>query len=320
MSKNTVDPELLPGLELLPAFALTTQSLAAFREGAAQMLPPPESYARPGVAIEEHHAPGRDGAPDVRFLLYRPEGLVGPVPLLLFLHGGGYVLGLPEGNHPGCLRTAEELGCLIASVNYRLAPETRAPGQIEDAYAVLAMLHEQAEAWGIDKARIAVGGESAGGGLAAALALLVRDRGEYAFCFQQLIYPMLDDRTSIREDLCDTVGKHVWTREANAFGWQALLGQDPGSDGIDGYAAPARADDLTGLPPAYISVGALDLFLDEDIAYARRLMAAGVPVELHVYPAAYHGYEMNVGADVAIRSEAERRHALARAFARSFVS
>ncbi|WP_336951310.1 alpha/beta hydrolase [Sphingobium aromaticivastans] len=315
MSDPHVDPELQPALGVLPPFTLTEENLPQFRAGVSEILPAPESYARPGVTIEEHRASGLNGAPDVRFFLYRPAHGVGPMPVLLFIHGGGYVLGVVEGNHAGCVRTADELGCIVASVDYRLAPETRAPGQIEDGYAVLAVLHQQAEAWGIDTDRIAVGGESAGGGLAAALALMVRDRGEYRFCFQQLIYPMIDDRTCTRADICESVGQHVWTADANRFGWRALLGQEPGAQEVSPYAAAARADDLSGLPPTYISVGALDLFLDENIDYARRLMRARVPVELHVFPRAYHGYEMNQTADTAIRSEAERRHALARAFA-----
>lgn len=315
MNDPHVDPELAGGLELLPPFVLTPESLPQYRAGFAEMLPQPESYARPGVEIGEHHAAGRNCAPDVRFFLYRPKRTSGPLPVLLFVHGGGYVLGVAEGNHPGCVRTADELGCMVASVDYRLAAETRAPRQVEDCYAVLAALHERAGDWGIDTDRIAVGGESAGGGIAAALALIVRDLGENRLCFQQLIYPMIDDRTCTRSDVGESAGRHVWTAEANRFGWAALLGQEPGGDGVSPYAAAARVEDLSGLPPAYISVGTLDLFLDEDIDYARRLMAAGVPVELHVFPRAYHGYELNVAADTAIRSEAERRHALARAFA-----
>lgn len=310
-----VDPELLPGLELLPPFSLNDENLAEMRAGMAAMLPPPEAYARPNVEVAEHFAPGLNGAPDVRFMLYRPRGAAGPLPLLLFIHGGGYVLGLVEGSHPSSVRTADEVQCMVASVDYRLAPETRAPGQVEDCYAVLAELHQKAAKWGIDTSRVAVGGESAGGGLAAALALKVRDKGEYRFCFQQLIYPMLDDRTCTRTDISEHVGHHIWTAEANYFGWKSLLGEEPGGKDVSLYTSAARATDLSGLPPAYISVGTLDLFVDENISYAQRLMAAGVPVELHVYPRAYHGYELSYEADVSMRSEAERRHALARAFA-----
>lgn len=315
MTDPDIDPELLPGLEVLPSFVLSAETLPGFRAGMSDMVQPPESYSRPNVKIEEHFAPGLNGAPAVRFIVYRPQGASGRLPALLFMHGGGYVLGQAEDGHAACVRTADELGCMVVSVAYRLAPETRAPGQVEDCYAVLAALHDKSDAWGIDTSRIAVGGVSAGGGLAAALALMVRDKGQYRLCFQQLIFPMLDDRTCTRTDISEHVGKHIWTAQSNCFGWRSLLGVAPGSIGVGPYAAAARAIDLSGLPPAYISVGALDLFLDENIDYAHRLMKAGVPTELHVYPRAYHGYDaLSPRADVSIRSETERRHALARAF------
>ncbi len=315
MHDPAVDPELLPGLDAIPAFELNDETLALFRSGMTAMARRPEDCMRPNVLVEEHWAPARAGAPPVRFLLYRPRSVAGPLPLLLFLHGGGYVLGTPELNHAGCMRTADELGCLVASVDYRLAPETRAPGQLEDCYTVLALLHRNAAAWSIDVERIALGGESAGGGLAAALALMVRDRGEYRLVFLQLIAPMLDDRTCTRTDLSPNLGRHVWNVQLNCFGWQALLGSEPGADGVSSYAAAARAEDLVGLPPTYLSVGALDLFVEENLHFGRRLMAAGVALELHVFPRAYHGFEVSVMADVAVRAEVERRHALARAFA-----
>lgn len=316
MHDPAVDPELLPGLDAIPAFDLSEESLPVFRAAMGEAVLKSRAWMRPAVTVEEHHAPGQGGAPEVRFFLYRPTTVSGPLPLLLFMHGGGYVLGAPEMNHPGCVRTAAELGCIVASVDYRLAPETRAPGQLEDCYAVLTHLHHRADAWQIDISRIAVAGESAGGGLAAALALLVRDRGEYRLVFQQLIAPMLDDRSCVRTtELGQRLGRHVWTPKLNHFGWSSLLGVEPGSPQVSPYAAPARAEDLGGLPATYLSVGAVDLFVEENLDYARRLMAAGVAVELHVYPRAYHGFEISVMADVAIRAEAERRHALGRAFA-----
>ena len=316
MHDPAVDPELLPGLDAIPAFDLNDETLQLFRAGMVEVADRPQSaWMRAGIVVEEHRAPGIGATTDVRFFLYRPTAAAGPLPLLLFMHGGGYVLGAPELNHPGCVRTADELGCIVASVDYRLAPETRAPGQLEDCYAVLAFLHHKADAWQIDTRRMAVAGESAGGGLAAALALMVRDRGEYRFMFQQLIAPMLDDRTCTRTDLGERFGQHVWTPKLNHFGWSSLLGAEPGSPQVPPYAAAARAGDLGGLPPTYLSVGGIDLFVEENLDYARRLMAAGVPVELHVYPRAYHGFEISVMADVAIRAEAERRYALGRAFA-----
>jgi acetyl esterase/lipase len=240
----------------------------------------------------------------------------GPVPALLHIHGGGYVLGVAEGSGPSSVRTAAEVGCVVVSVDYRLAPETVAPGAVEDCYAALRWLYTEADDLGIDRSRIAAGGESAGGGLAAALALLARDRGEYPLCFQLLIYPMIDDRTVTPASGSPNTGEFVWTRSFNRFGWRSLLGEEPGGAGISAYAAPARADNLADLPPTYISVGALDLFLDENIEYARRLLNAGVPTELHVLPGAYHGFELAPEARVTKLAETERRSALARAFER----
>jgi acetyl esterase/lipase len=199
-------------------------------------------------------------------------------------------------------------------VEYRLAPETVAPGALEDCYAALRWLHTAADEISVDRTRIAIGGESAGGGLAAALALLARDRGELPICFQLLIYPMLDDRTVTAEARNPFTGQFVWTPSANRFGWTALLGHEPGVADVSPYAAAARASDLSGLPPAYICVGALDLFVDEDIAYAKRLLRAGVPTELHIFPGAYHAFEMAVDAAVTVAAQRERRTALARAF------
>lgn len=316
MTRHMIDPELLPALELFRPIPLEEATLPQLREMFRELIPPFESYAREDVVIERHVVPGPDGAPDVPVLLYRPADLAGPLPVLLHIHGGGYLIGSAEGSGPSNVRTAAELQCVVVSVDYRLSPETPAPGAVEDCYAVLAWLNSQAELLGVDPGRIAVGGESAGGGLAASLALLARDRGAYKLCFQMLIYPMADDRTCVRDDQNPHVGEFVWTSEYNAFGWKALLGCEPGSADVPPYAVPARAQDLSGLPPVYMSVGALDLFLEENLDYARRLLRAGVAVELHVYPGAFHGFEVAADAAVAQRAEAERRLALARAFAR----
>jgi len=314
MSRHLVDPELVPALEFFAPLDLDPATLPQTREIFRAMAPPRESYAHPDVAIEERLIPGPDGAPDVPVILYRPVNVLGPLPALLFIHGGGYILGHAEGSGPGNVRTARELGCVVVSVDYRLAPETPAPGAAEDCHAALAWLNEEAEALGIDAGRIAICGESAGGGLAAAVTLLSRDRGRHLPCFQMLIYPMLDDRTGTAPLANPHVGHFVWEPAYNMFGWRAYLGVEPGDGGVSPYAAPARAGDLSGLPPAYIAVGALDLFLDEDVDYARRLAAAGVPVELQVYPGAYHAFELSAEADVSIRAQADRQRALARAF------
>lgn len=318
-SRTLVDPELLPGIDLFPEFDLTDRDIAEFRSGLPASLPPLESYAREDVAIERVKVPGPTGAPDVEMILYRPlDAGAGPLPLFLNIHGGGYILGSAAENGPSDVRTAAEVGCVVASVEYRLAPETVAPGAVEDCYAALRWLHANAGQLSLDPQRIAVGGNSAGGGLAAALALLARDRGEIPICFQLLIYPMLDDRTAVQSpaDRNPFTGEFIWTRTSNLVGWRSLLGHDPGMPDVARYAVPAREPDLAGLPPAYLTVGMLDLFLEEDMEYARRLMSAGVPTELHVLPGAYHGFELAGDATLAQRSERDRRNALTRAFAR----
>jgi triacylglycerol lipase len=286
--------------------------LDARRAMLGSMLPTRETYTPAEIIIEDHVAPGPPDAPDVPLILYRPSGTIGAQPLYLHIHGGGYVFGNAEMCGPLNIRTALGAQCIVASVDYRLAPETRAPGSVEDCYAVLRWLTDEAEALGIDRTRVAIGGESAGGGLAAALALLARDRGELPIAFQMLLSPMLDDRTcSAERD--PHVGEFVWTREQNAFAWNALLGCEPGSNGISPYCAAARAGDLSGLPPAYVAIGALDLFRDETIDYAQRLLRAGVPTELHIFAGAYHGFERAADAALVQRAEAERRDALKRA-------
>jgi len=315
MSRHLVDPELAAMLDVFPGIVLETETIGAMREQMRGMAQPRETYARANVTIEERKVPGPDGAPDVPVIIYRPTDAKGKLPVLLHLHGGGYVLGAAEGSGAGNTRTADELKCLVVSVDYRLAPETLAPAAAEDAHAVLAWLNKEAVNLGIDTDRIAVGGESAGGGLAASTALLARDKGLYKLCFQLLIYPMVDDRTAANGASNPHVGDYIWQHDHNVFAWGAYLGAAPGSDGVSPYAAAARATDLAGLPPAYIAVGALDLFLEEDMDYAARLAHAGVPTELHVYPGAYHGFEFNVDSDVAKRAEADRRRALGRAFA-----
>ena len=169
----------------------------------------------------------------------------------------------------------------------------------------------------MDTTRIAIGGESAGGGLTAALALLTRDRGEVPLVFQLLIYPMLDDRTVTISDPHPYTGEYIWNAASNRFGWASLLGKEPGSADVSPYAAAARAENLAGLPPAFIAVGTLDLFLEEDLEYARRLIRTGVPTELHVYPGAFHGFPIAADSQVAQTLVRNYLSALARAFRKS---
>ncbi len=288
--RHLVDPTLLPGLDIMPAFELNDESLPAIREGMAQMsamMPEPEGS---GVAWREERFTAPQGH-ELTVRIYTPEGMEGILPAILHIHGGGYVMGSVATNHLSNIELTALVRAVVVSVDYRLAPETRAPGSVEDCHAALCWLRDEAARIGIDPARIAIRGESAGGGLAAALALLARDRGGPAIACQNLIYPMLDDRTCITRN-APHLGAFVWTPQANAFGWSALLGRQPGSADISPYEAPARAENLAGLPPAFIAVGALDLFLAEDLDYGRRLIEAGVPAEMHVYPGAYHGFDL----------------------------
>lgn len=298
-SRHLVDPELLPFLDQFPGFTLTRETLPLLRAGmAAQAAQGPEASASPDMDRAERRVPGPQGAPEVRVLVYTPRGAPGPRPALLHIHGGGYILGTPDMSDAQNRLLAKEIDCVVVSVDYRLAPDTPFPGPVEDCYAALKWLHASAAELGVDAGRIAIGGESAGGGLAAALGLLARDRGEVPVAIQMLNFPMIDDRTGASADLNPYVGEFVWTPESNQFGWASLLGRAPGGDDVSPYAAPARAENLAGLPPTFIAVGALDLFLEENIEYARRLMRAGVPTELHVYPGAYHGFPWAVDARV----------------------
>ena len=277
---------------------------AAFSDVSADEAPPP---IPPGVTSSDHYAPGPRGAPDVMVRIYRPEAGSAGLPALLWIHGGGYVLGSVDGNNFKAGSLALALNCLVASVEYRLAPENPFPAPLEDCYAALQWLTR------INGSRIAVGGASAGGGLAAALALAARDRAEVNIRYQLLIYPMIDDR-STQQASADLPDAPVWTRANNLIGWRAYLGREPGGDDISPYAAAGRAEDLSGLPPAFIGVGTHDLFRNENITYARRLMDCGVPTELHVYADGFHAFDGAApDSDAARRFTAEYTRLLKRA-------
>ena len=298
---NAVAPELRAALGYFPDLDFSTD-MAAFRGNVLERPQVPMSPQLAAVSCVERRVPGHAGSPDVRLLHYTPPALAaGPRGAVLHIHGGGYVLGDPEINDPGNRALALALGCQLVSVDYRLAPECAWPGALHDCYAALAWLHQQATTLGIDPARIAVTGESAGGGHAAALALYARDRQRQdpaapGIAALVLDAPMLDDRTGSGSDPHPHAGHFVWTPERNRFGWTALLGQAAGADSVPAAAVPARAADLSGLPPSFITVGALDLFLEEDLEWSRRLARVGVPVELHVIPGAYHGFGLAQGA------------------------
>jgi acetyl esterase/lipase len=286
-----VNPELRPIFrnvrKAIGQNALNSQTLAARRgPGAAHPGPPPPGWT-------ERMIPGAHGAPDVRIYVWSP-GAPGqaPRPAILHIHGGGYVLGDARSGLFSLRDVTTAIDCVVVSVDYRLAPETRFPGSLEDNYAALTWLHANAAALGVDPARIAVMGESAGGGHAAMLAIAARDRGEVPLAYQALIYPMLDDRTGSTRKVPPWQGMIVWDAANNRFGWTSLLGVPAGSAKVPYGAVPARVADLRGLPPAFVGVGSIDLFVDEDIEYARRLVDAGTPVDLVVVPGAFHGFDM----------------------------
>lgn len=290
---HLLDPELAAVLDQLPAISVNPETLLEVRAMRAQQM---EAYLAtlpgfPGVEVSERHAPGNVGAPDVRVLVYRPVESEQTLPALLWMHGGGYVSGRADWDGFAAKRIVSALGCCVVSVDYRLAPETTFPGPLEDCYAALQWLHGNASELRIDPARIGVAGASAGGGLAAALALLARDRGQVMVRFQALLQPMLDDRTARDSYHHPFAGEYIWTKEYNHFGWSALLGREPGGDDLSPYASPARAESLADLPPTFINVGSIDLFVEESIEYARRLIRDGVSTELHVYPGACHAFQ-----------------------------
>jgi acetyl esterase/lipase len=249
------------------------------------------------VEQTEHRVPGD---PEVPLRAHRAKSSEGLRPCLYSIHGGGYVIGSYSMDDATLDRLCPLHDLVGVSVQYRLGPETPYPGPLEDCYRGLTWTYDNAEELGIDRDRIGIGGVSAGGGLAASLALLARDRGEVPVAFQLLDCPMLDDRQVTASSQQD--GLPVWSRESNTYGWRAYLGDLYGTDDVPYTAAPARAEDLSGLPPAFVSVGSIDGFLDEDISYAMRLNHAGVPAELHVYPGACHGYQMAVDSEIARQS------------------
>ncbi len=306
-SRHLLDPDLVPLIAMGEMLTLSDDALPAIRAnfGATTVLADTTDTA---VTREDIAIPGVEG-PDVRCLVYKPKAAQSGKPGYVHIHGGGYILGTPDMADEMNIRIATDLGCVVVSVDYRLAPEHPIPAPLDDCYAGLAWLHQNATELGVNPDRIAIGGESAGGGLAAALALKARDLGEYAICHQQLTYPMLDDRTGTSEAPGDPlVGEFVWTREANQFGWSRYLGDAPKA----APQVPARAESLADLPNTWLLTAGLDLFRDENIAYAQRLMGAGVITELVVVPAACHGFQGIPGSALQARYIQEFMSALKR--------
>ncbi|WP_149551523.1 alpha/beta hydrolase [Streptomyces marokkonensis] len=288
------DPQLEPGLaacrDLIERIPLRADTILANRAYFATIVPPvTEAIGERPVEFEHVTVAGPAGAPDVELTVLRPRGGVRDAPGIYGIHGGGMVLGNRFFGIAGLVEEVLTFGAVAVSVEYRLAPEHPAPDAAEDCYAGLVWFAENAAALGVDPARILVGGASAGGGLSAAVALMARDRGGPALAGQMLDCPMIDDRnTTVSSRQYDGIG--IWDRNNNDTGWNALLGADRGTDAVSPYAAPSRAGDLSGLPPAYIAVGAAEVFRDEAVDYATRIWATGGQAELHVWSGGYHGF------------------------------
>lgn len=286
---TTFHPDLHASARFIPRFTWSPR-LVRVMNFLTRLRGVPKPPQAEGVAIEDVWLPGAAGAPPLRVRVYRPAGVVGPVPAMLWMHGGGFLFGQPEFDEPGNIAIVRELGILIAAVDYRLAPAHPYPAPLEDCHRALQWLHAHAADRGVDPRRLALGGSSAGAGLAAGLALKVRDAGAIRLAFQLLLYPMLDDRTVLRTDLADD-DLRLWNIASNRYGWTSYLAAAPGSAAVSDYAAPARCRDLSGLPPAWLGVGTYDLFLEEDLCYARRLNEAGAACEVQVVERAYHGFD-----------------------------
>jgi acetyl esterase/lipase len=302
MTVYAFDPEIAAVVPLLPD--LPDDDPLAVRAALSEMIarmPPAETT---GLQIENRQIPGRDGNHAVPIRIYRPERRSAPAAVYS-VHGGGFVAGDLETEHVSNARLARELGVVVVSVDYRLAPETPFPGGLEDVYAGLVWVATNADELGIDPQRVAIQGTSAGGGLCAALALLARDRGGPHIAFQFLSVPELDDRlaTASMIKFTDTP---LWSRPRAVLSWDCYLGPGrAGTDDVSIYAAPARATDLAGLPPAYVAVMHFDPLRDEGVAYALAMLAAGVSVELHLFPGTFHGSTLIQHAAISKREQAE---------------
>jgi len=283
-----VDPELAVALRKFPGDLATPNAgnLAALRAGDRNSSVSDAPELQPRKAS----VPGPGG--DVPVLIVDPKPGAKNRPATIYIHGGGYVVGRADTNIQLAQDIAQAIDSMVVSVDYTLAPEAHFPQSLEQNYAALAWLHKNAAQFGVDPTRIAICGDSAGGGHAAMLAIAARDRHEFPIAFQCLIYPMLDDRTGNTRQMPPYIGHFVWTEAANRFGWSSLLGVPAGSVSVSSGSVPALLEDVSGLAPAFIGVGSIDLFCEEDMEYARRLILAGVRTELFVVPGAYHGFDV----------------------------
>lgn len=294
MSPPPIDPEISGTLEViaeqLPS-SISPEMIPVLRQRAWEASASVEDLRRGGaLEVEERVVPGPAGAPDISLLIARPAEAVTALPGIYYVHGGGMIVGNNRMGMEEMADLATELGLVVVSVEYRLAPEHPHPAPVEDCYAGLLWTTEHAAELGIDSERLVLTGFSAGGGLAAALALLARDRGMPAPAGQMLLSPMLDDRNDTPSSV-QMAGMGVWDRALNETGWTALLGPQCGGPHVSPYAAPARATDLSALPATFVDVGSAETFRDEVVAYASNLWQAGGRAELHVWPGGFHGFD-----------------------------
>ena len=279
-----IHPDLRPFLDARPRNDWS--NLSEIRKGVPRG--PADPAAAKEVEVSDRIVPA-GGTHGLRVRTYRPKSVPGPLPGVLWIHGGGHIAGSPESSDDLCMKLAREAGCVIVSPDYRLAPEDPYPADIDDCFAALRwMADAKANGLPVDTGRLALAGASAGGGLAAAAALKARDSGGPSIRFMMLLYPMLDCRNDTPSALQITDDR-VWSHRANELAWKMYLGGMDGS--VPAYASPSLAEDLSGLPAAYVLVGQIDAFRDEAIDFARRLLASGVPAELHVVPGAIHGFD-----------------------------
>ncbi|PCF52734.1 alpha/beta hydrolase [Staphylococcus delphini] len=306
-----VDVDLREAAKSMPYQKLTRENLGGYR---ANVLSHAKTTIDPqlDVSIEDVEVPYEKET--IHVIMFRPHQVLTDMPGYLYMHGGGMVSGGAQLDNSDNALLAHELGCVVVSVDYHLVPETIFPGQLEACYAVLKWLHEKAPTLHIDRAKLAIGGNSAGGTLAASLAQLALDRGEVNVIFQNLHIPMLDDRTVLDERSNTHVGQVGWNRDMNRFAWEMYLGHPVDGRIPEAYAVQARREKFEGLPATLITIGSLDLFVDEAMAYAQHLLRAGVSTELHVYPGLYHLGELVPGARVKDQILHDRLNAMRRAF------
>ena len=309
---DQVDPEIAAGLDFFPVELMNAVGDDPAR--AREMYQPiwdalADDLQPSDITIQERAIPGPAG--EIPVVIYQPP-TPAPRGALLWIHGGGFIIGSGR-NDPHGIGFSEHVGCTVVSVDYRLAPENRYQAAVSDCVGALNWIFESADELGVDPKRVAIGGASAGGGLTAGVSLYNRDHAGRDVAFQLLIYPMLDDTHDTPSGRAIT-HPTVWNRELSFKAWKMYLGDEYGTNDVSPYAAAARARDLSGLPPALVTVGAMDLFRDEDIEYAQRLMAAAVPTELQVYAGMYHGAEMSLpDAAISTRMRLGYRDALKRA-------